>query len=137
MIYPFEAAKQDLEWMPLAVRRALDRAGRKLSLRAWQSMPLEKRERLVCLGSEVQVNVPGLLQTMVNVRPVAAEIPRVAEPAAAIDEQTQRLLPKALQKSWAQLHPLERFVVLHYAERGKHEALAAACDFFCCAPGLT
>lgn len=47
-IFAFEGENnQTLEWIPLDVRRKLDLAGAKLSLAAWQQMPLEARTTLV------------------------------------------------------------------------------------------
>lgn len=46
--FPFEPdAARALTWLPLAVRYKLDRCALRVSLQAWQALPLRSRERLL------------------------------------------------------------------------------------------
>lgn len=50
----------DLSLLPWSARRALDHAGRKVSLEAWQALPVEARRRLAGLGSAREVDVAAV-----------------------------------------------------------------------------
>ncbi len=109
MIFTFESAEAHrLEHLPLAARRALDRAGLKLGLAAWTALSLRMRERLVTLGAEVTVDVDTVHALLAEAG--AAPIDRAAPPArpAGVDAH-----------EWKALTPLGRFAVAHHARRGR------------------
>ena len=49
-VYAFEEIDETLPLVPLAARRALDAAGKKLSLAGWLSLPVARRAVLVEAG---------------------------------------------------------------------------------------
>jgi molybdenum cofactor biosynthesis protein MoaC len=56
MIYRFEELDETLDLVPLAARRALDRAGSKVSLAAWRAASLEVRRAVISAGAEADVD---------------------------------------------------------------------------------
>ena len=56
-----------LEWIPMAVRRALDRAGLRISLRSWQALSMKVRRSLVQLGAAAEVDRQALRSCLAHV----------------------------------------------------------------------
>jgi cyclic pyranopterin phosphate synthase len=119
-IFRFEDIGGDLPLLPLAARRALDVAGRRLSLKAWQGLALERRAALVALGSDARVDVGAVRRAIDSASP----------PAEAIDADDETRLdaaPAALTHvAWTALGPLERFALHHLASKNKPSRLAEA-----------
>lgn len=129
-LYRFDGVGPELELLPLAARRALDRSGLKLSLAAWQNLPLAVRQRLVELGAEADVVVEQVRALCAAAAPLPEPIEPLADPPseapphmliAALGEQ--RPLSSAL---WSVLAPLDRYALAKVASRGKAERLDAA-----------
>src|SRR3954469_11467559 len=55
-LYSFDGVDAALDLLPLAARRALAGAGRKVSLEAWRALPLETRRVIVEAGSAPTVD---------------------------------------------------------------------------------
>jgi hypothetical protein len=127
-LLPFE--DRDPSLIPMSARRALDRAGLKLSLRAWQALSLPVRATLAALGEEDIVDpehVASLLDSA-DPRPEAIDAPAEPDP-----ERVPAELSAALGSArpigdgtWRALSPLERYALFSYARRGRSERLDAA-----------
>lgn len=120
---PFE--DDDLTLVPWAGRRALDAAGRKLSLRGWQGLSLLARQAIVGLGAEDEVDVVRVRELIEGAHPEAEAITPPSDPprdrpspevAAALGEVPE----------WPSLSPVARYALHAYASRGKHDKLRAA-----------
>ena len=129
-MYAFEELDDALELIPLCARRALDRAGRKLSLSAWQALTVDRRQRLAALGSAPAVDLPSVHAQLEGCS--AAEVGEQPEPAAdgvpAVVRDGlggSRAIPDA---TWAALSPLDRYVLLKLASRDRRERLERATD---------
>lgn len=66
-ILGFEDVSRELEWMPLAARRALDAAGTVLRLSAWQTLPLSARWSLIELGAPASVRADEVIALLAGV----------------------------------------------------------------------
>jgi cyclic pyranopterin phosphate synthase len=117
VVFPFEDTGDDWSFMPLAARRALDRAGFRLSLEGWQSLTLTDRRRLVVLGADDVVDEQG----------VESVVRRSAHPAQAIKpvgdpdpheppEQLgdRRPIDAAI---WSDLRAIDRYALVHVLRR--------------------
>lgn len=130
-IYAFEALDEMLDLVPLAGRRALDRAGKKLSLAAWRSLPLEARRAIVDAGTRAEVPVASVCAALVGATPPPVDIVAPPEPDIALPSLVQsalgaeRILDDA---AWRALSPLARFALASLASRGRAESLALAYD---------
>ncbi len=129
-LYQFDGISSELELVPLAARRALDRAGRKLSLEAWRNLDHAARRELVQLGSERDVDVSRVVSVAGQARPAPHSIDSVDDPP--VDAPPAELLLQlgagrpVPDNVWALLSPLDRYVLCKVASRGKPERLEAA-----------
>jgi cyclic pyranopterin phosphate synthase len=126
-VYAFEEIDESLPYVPLAGRRVLDAAGRKLSLEAWIALPLDDRRRIVEAGVGTTPDL-GVLPTIDAVSRTPARIPPESEPdpenvppSVAIGLGHTR--PIDTQR-WRALRPLDRYALAKYA--GKPDKLARA-----------
>jgi cyclic pyranopterin phosphate synthase len=118
-----------LDLLPLSARRALDRAGVKLSLDGWRSLPLLDRQALAEAGLEAEVPVDRVRSLCAAVGPAARPIEPIPEPdlpAPPADLQ-QSLGPDHPldEPAWARLHPLEQHALLHLSRSGQKGRLRA------------
>ncbi|MGF1469339.1 MAG: nitrate reductase associated protein [Sandaracinaceae bacterium] len=126
-VFAFEEDDGRLTWIPMAARRALDAAGCKLSLEAWQGMSLEARREVVRAGAEDRVDpdrVRGLLR---HAEPAPA--PLAARPEPAPDRRPPSVaakLPALSEAGWRRLTPLSRYVLAHLARRDRDDKLRRA-----------
>jgi cyclic pyranopterin phosphate synthase len=121
-VFRFEDIGDELPLLPLAARRALDAVGRRLSLAAWQKLPMEQRRRIVAGGSSHEVDGEGVLTAIESAEPAA-------EPMPAADEEELDELPMGMKMSvarWRELSRLERFALRHLVQRDKRDLLAQA-----------
>lgn len=135
-VYAFEAEEVGarLELLPLAARRALDRAGLHLSLEGWRSLSLEARRALVAAGAQAEVDAALVrahaAESSVAARPIepAPEL-EASAPGAALEASFGADAAR-LVAAWPTLHPLSRYALAHLAkraaERGDRERLVAA-----------
>lgn len=122
-VFDFEDIDDALPLLPLAARRALDVAGLKLSLRAWQRLDVEARRALVVAGGEPVVDVEAVERAVAVAEP--APIPRAPD-----DEQRLAAPPAGLSARlagrWSSLSPLARFAIAHLEGRGNAARLEEA-----------
>jgi len=125
-VFGFEEIGRELPWMPLAARRALDVAGRKLSLQAWQKLPRNVRLEVVQLGVSDDVDAARVRAAIFTADPPAARLEpddeqRLEQPSA----QLLQLQPIP-NDQWLDLSKLQRFALLHLAARDKRALLQRA-----------
>ncbi len=124
-VFAFEDIDEGLPLLPLAARRALDHAGRRLSLAAWRTLDLPARVKLVQLGGAQQVPVEQVCDVIASAVPPASACP--VRDGSELSERPTAV--KALGVSaaqWRRLGPLERFVVAHLAKRQRAALLRRA-----------
>jgi cyclic pyranopterin phosphate synthase len=129
-LYSFDRAGPNLDLVPLAARRALDRAGCKLSLAAWRGLPLILRRELVNLGGEVQVQTERVQAVCAGATPSAEAVPPQAElpadaPAPEVVE-AYRAVGRLSAAIWSQLTPLARYALAKVATSHDGERADAA-----------
>jgi cyclic pyranopterin monophosphate synthase len=119
-LYRFDGVDATLDLLPLAARRALDHAGRKLSLDGFRSLPLTVRRALTELGSADAVDVERVIEIAASAKPEASRIDALGDPPgsgpdAALLEAlgTGRPVPAA---SWSALTPLDRYTLAKVAQ---------------------
>ena len=108
-VYAFDDADEALTFMPTAVRRALDVAGLKLSLTAWQAMSLDDKRRILTLGAADVVDVEAIRASL----PDAPRIDPVPDPVALPGELSGKLSPE----QWTRLRPLDRYALVKSTRR--------------------
>jgi cyclic pyranopterin phosphate synthase len=127
-LYSFDGVDAALDLLPLAARRALDRAGLKLSLESWRALPLESRRALVEAGAGSSVDAPrvlGLLppDQLTRIEPIAEPLPGAVPPELSLAFGPTRPISPAL---WQALSPLDRYALLKVASKGNPERVKAA-----------
>jgi cyclic pyranopterin phosphate synthase len=129
-LYRFDGIGDDLDLVPLAARRALDCAGRHLSLDGWRSLPLALRRHLVALGSAQAVDADVVEEVIAIASPSAEPGEVIAEPTAecvpaAVSDLLgdDRIIPDSV---WAGLAPLDRYALWKVASSRKMDRIAAA-----------
>ncbi len=126
-LYSFDGVDAALDLVPLAARRALDRAGFKPSLEAWRAFSLEARGGLTALGSRHEVDVHAV-ETLL----AGNDVPRVPP----TDDLSPQLVPAAVRAAfgearpisdavWLGLSPLDRYALAKLANRGKPDRIEA------------
>jgi molybdenum cofactor biosynthesis protein MoaC len=129
-LYSFDVDSERLDLLPLSARRALDHAGKKLSLAGWQSLGLEQRQALARAGSEPAVDVVEVarLAALASPAAVACEVvpdpPLAAPPAALVEAYAPHgQLSTAI---WLALGELDRYALHKLTLRPDPERLRAA-----------
>ena len=123
MRLPFEEPDDALALLPMAARRALDRAGLKLSLEGWQSLPFEARRDLVLAGAGEGVDTARVIALCAGAAPAARPI----DPQGEVTELPGAVREAGLgEAAWRALSPLARYALASFARRGKTERLAEA-----------
>jgi cyclic pyranopterin phosphate synthase len=135
-VFPFEEPNDDLGWIPLAARRALDVTGLKLSLAGWRGLTLAQRRALIAAGAAPNVSTDAVERLLATAKP---QPPRTTprsepDPARASTELLDALGERAgeLVPRWAALAPLERYALEKLVPRregGRPGRLLAAHDF--------
>lgn len=127
MIYRLDEVDESLELLPMAARRALDRAGQKLSLKGWQSLTLEHRRRVIDAGSANLVDVGAIGSHIAAATPSAESIDPIEDPPG---DEVPRAVSKALgparpipTSTWSALKPLDRYVLSKVAEGQKEKRI--------------
>jgi cyclic pyranopterin phosphate synthase len=129
-LYSFDVDGETLEQLPLAARRALDHAGRKLSLAAWTSLEPAERRTLVRLGSTSPVDLDAVARVLRRARPAAAaaeavgDPPRDAPPARLVEAYEEHgTLSTAV---WTSLADVDRYALDKVAKKNNPDRLANA-----------
>ena len=131
-VFQFEDVDECLTLVPLCARRALDAAGLKVSLAAWQSLPLHARQALARAGSGASVPVGVVEESLIGLEPPPLPVVGEIDPAPdSIPDSVvtalghERPLSRTL---WATLCPLERWVLVKLSQRDDHTRLNMAYD---------
>ena len=118
-LFQFDGVDAGFELVPLAARRALDHAGRKLSLAGYRSLPVAARQTLARLGSVAEVDVTDVIAIAERAEPPPEPIEPVPDPAVSAPDVAisvafgpERPIPSG---SWSALHPLERYALAKVA----------------------
>lgn len=129
-IYQLDEVDVGLELLPLAARRALDRAGKKVTLSDWKAQSLAWRRRLTELGSEATVDVAGVCALIAEGAVLAAELePEADLPATEVPAGVRsafgenRPIPTA---TWSALSPLDRYALAKVALKARTDRLDRA-----------
>lgn len=129
-LYQFDGVDAAFELLPIAARRALDHAGRKLSLEGFRSLSLAEREELTVLGSQDDVDVARVAALALAAQPPAEVTAPVADPAPTAPDDAllaafgvERAIPPA---SWSALSRLDRYALAKVARGKSAERLAQA-----------
>jgi cyclic pyranopterin monophosphate synthase len=121
VVYPFEDTGDDLSLLPLAARRALDRAGLRLSLDAYQGLPRPTRDDLARAGAEDKVDAEDVERIVRRAAPPATRIKPVPDPdPLAPPEQLNHALGvrrAVAPAQWAKLRSLDRYALVHVMRR--------------------
>jgi cyclic pyranopterin phosphate synthase len=129
-LYAFDEVDQNFDLVPLSARRALDAIGMKLSLQAFQSLPLENRARLAEAGSGATVDLETARTSIVGAEPppepfeVALELPSNDAPSNVIAAFAKHgPIPSNV---WTALSALDRYALKKVADKKRPERLRAA-----------
>jgi cyclic pyranopterin phosphate synthase len=130
MLFEFDEVDETLDLVPMAARRALDRAGVRLPLEGWRSLPVDDRRAVAEAGSRAVIDVTPVLAIAARAHPAASRIEPVADPPAdelpaevAASFTGSLAVPLA---TWSALTPLARYALQKVAARGRPDRLAAA-----------
>jgi cyclic pyranopterin phosphate synthase len=128
-LFDFDEAR-DLTLMPMAARRALDWAGKRLPLAGWQGLTSEARQALVRLGAATPVDVAQVLQALAPVAARAETISPLPDPAATSAPHEVTLAFASIgpisDATWQRLTPLGRYALAKVAVKKRPERLQAA-----------
>jgi cyclic pyranopterin phosphate synthase len=130
VLYRFDGIDDRLELLPLAVRRALDLSGQKLSRDGFSSLSLDARRRLVSLGAAPAVDRKAVLAVLADATPPPRLLGETTDPPS--DAAPEALLAALgterplSSRVWESLTPLDRYALVKVAEKGASERLAAA-----------
>ena len=129
MIYRFEELDETLDLVPMAARRALDRAGCKVSLAAWRAASIDAKRAITAAGGEPLVDAE-------RVRRAVSEGAIPFEPIACPDEPHADEIPRDLEETlgpalrpetWRALSFLDRYVLAKIARpKGSSDRLERA-----------
>jgi len=126
-VFAFEDTGYELEFLPLAARRALDAAGKKLGRVGWQSLSSAHRWEIVGAGAGDEIDVGRIVKIIARAQPPAVDIAPSHESRSLPDDVASSLGRDRIdQAQWAKLRPIERYALGHVA--GKPEVLANAYD---------
>lgn len=119
-VFDFENILPQLDFLPIAARRALDHAGLRLSLEAWRSLGLDDRCQLVAAGAADIVDGSIVAAVVRRATPAAQRIEVVGDPdpLAPPDGLLRLLEPVPLDaRQWARLRALDRYALAHVHRR--------------------
>ncbi|HTM46305.1 MAG TPA: cyclic pyranopterin monophosphate synthase MoaC [Polyangiaceae bacterium] len=130
--YGFDDADDELLFLPMAARRALDCAGLKLSLQAWRSLSSAQRWQIARAGANSAVDWKQVTELTTGAAPAPSVITVMSEPSA---NQPPKDLIQALGPTrpldtdlWRARSPLDRYTLVKLQQRGRTEKLARAYD---------
>lgn len=136
--YAFEAIDDMLDLVPLAGRRALDRAAKKISLAGWRTLSLEARRAIVDAGARAEVPVASVRAALLAATPPPVDLVASPEPdAVTVPTRVQSALGVERpidDVAWRALTPLDRFALASLASRSRSESLLHAYDELIGAP---
>jgi cyclic pyranopterin phosphate synthase len=117
MIYSFEEMSDTLDLVPLSARRALDRAGRKVSLATWRAMALDVRRAVVQAGADDIVDGDRVQRALAESGVPFDAIAPLDDPAPDTVPETLRAIlgPAVSDDTWRSLSPLDRYALAKVA----------------------
>src|SRR5690606_14167025 len=120
-VYKFEGPEAGDSLMSLSARRALDRAGLKLSLPSYQALPLETRRSLSELGEAPLVDERAVSELLKGATTEPLDKISEPSPSAAPDHLIEALGPERplAPKVWQSLSPLDRYALVKCEARGR------------------
>lgn len=116
--------EDDPSFIPMAVRRALDRSGLRLSLVAWRGLSGATQDALIALGAAPAIDVARVSRLLEHAHPTPVSQP-------PLDDVDPRDAPAKIVRvlgpidAWPELHPVARHALFSYAQRDKDEKLRA------------
>ncbi|MEZ4312689.1 MAG: cyclic pyranopterin monophosphate synthase MoaC [Polyangiaceae bacterium] len=120
-VFDFESILPQLDFLPIAARRALDHAGLRLSLEAWRSLSLDDRCILVAAGADDVVDAPAVTAVVRRATPPAQRIEVVGDPDPLAPPDALLRLPTDPSpldaRQWARLRALDRYALAHVHRR--------------------
>lgn len=120
VVFPFENLS-DLEFIPIAARRALDHAGLRLSLESWRSLTPEERSQIAELGAADVVDTTRVSLVALRAQPLAQRIDPVSDPdlLSPPEDLVRSLDPtRPLEaRRWSRLRALDRYALLFVHRR--------------------
>jgi cyclic pyranopterin phosphate synthase len=129
-LYSFEGIDTSLTLIPLCARRTLDALGAKLSLAAWQSLPLSARDAIAAAGSGKEVATEEAIRALSLVDPAPQAVQKENGPPSEVvpDDVTAALGQEhpLADAVWSALEPLDRWVLVKVARRGNPERVEQA-----------
>lgn len=120
-VYKFEGPEAGDSLMSLSARRALDRAGLKLSLPSYQALPLETRRSLSELGEAPLVDERAVSELLKGATTESLDKIPEPSPSVAPDHLLEALGPERplAPKVWQSLSPLDRYALVKCEARGR------------------
>jgi cyclic pyranopterin monophosphate synthase len=129
-LYRFDEVDAGLELLPMAARRALDHAGKKVSLRDWKERTVIWREQLVRLGGESVVDVASVLQLIGAAAVPNTDIEVCEDPSAnTVPDAVRRAFGAARpipDATWSALSPLDRYALTKVSVKARPDRLERA-----------
>jgi cyclic pyranopterin phosphate synthase len=112
-VYAFEAIGAELDFPPLAARRALDAAGVRIEVDAWRMLPLSDRKTITVLGSADTVDIVAV-RALARAVPHAIEDARPEPESEGVPAAVASALPKGQtipDAAWRSMTPLARYAL--------------------------
>jgi cyclic pyranopterin phosphate synthase len=129
-LYRFDEVDAALDLLPMAARRALDHAGKKVSLGDWKQQPITWRQQLVILGSDSSVDASSVLQLLehgrvptTSIEACGDPVPTVIPDAVRVAFGASRPIPEA---TWSALSALDRYALVKVSVKARPERLDRA-----------
>jgi hypothetical protein len=131
-VYRFEDIDASLGLVPLAGRRALDAAGRTVSLEAWRAMPHGRRTAIVAAGAAERIDVEAVRSALaeVDTRPIEGrpDPDPTRVPGAVRAALASELSLEPDDARWPVLRGLDRWALASLADHGRFEGLRALAE---------
>ncbi len=131
-LFDFDTSDPSLHLLPLCARRALDAAGIKLSLAAYQSLCVPDRYALAQCGTEEHVELEQVRLITKRAQGDVSTLPVRLDPdGTTVPEEVSQVLGPTRpipEKVWQNLSTLERYVLVKVTARGKPARIQACYD---------
>ncbi|MCH2111128.1 MAG: hypothetical protein MK135_17550, partial [Polyangiaceae bacterium] len=128
--FAFENQDERLDLLPLSARRALDAAGKKLSLEAFRSLDYQERMAL-CLEGEKEQPDTDAIRALVALARIPAE--DIEPPQLPIPDEVPAILKSQFNESrevhpklWSTLSELERYALWKVCQKPREPRLTHA-----------
>ncbi len=129
-LYRFDEVGHDLSLLPLAARRALDRAGCRLSRASWSTLSFDARRALILEGASDEIDAARVWALATGASPAPEALPpEVDPPADTVPPEVAAAFGDARPiglAAWAGLSALDRYALAKVAQKGRPERLDGA-----------